>query len=109
MPKITPGDTKKDASVPGKSSTTTFSAAEMQDGNVETGECHRGEVPMTSADQPKKPQERQEYLKGVKLVLIVGAVTLVCFLILLDAAVIVTVSWNPFPISVHLRRDLWTL
>lgn len=50
-------------------------------------ESHSEEV----KPEPAKDEERQ-YLTGIKLYMVVTGVTLVCFLVLLDIAIIVTVS-----------------
>lgn len=42
-------------------------------------------------------QEEQKYLTGVKLFLVASAVTLVCFLVLLDTAIIVTACFDSNP------------
>lgn len=38
-----------------------------------------------------KEEEEREYLEGLKLVLVLAAVTMVCFLVLLDTSIVVTV------------------
>jgi hypothetical protein len=43
--------------------------------------------------------DEQKYLTGVKLFLVAGAVTLVCFLVLLDTAIIVTACLYSNPLT----------
>lgn len=56
------------------------------------------EAPKTTQESTKN--EEREYITGLKLGMVVVGVTLVCFLVLLDTSIIVTVScpkdW-PFP------------
>lgn len=60
------------------SGSSSHTAADDPDGNLEV------------VESPK--DEERKYLTGIKLFMVVSAVTLVCFLVLLDTSIIVTVS-----------------
>lgn len=61
------------------SSSSSHTAADDPDGN-----------PEVVGESPK--DEERKYLTGIKLFMVISAVTLVCFLVLLDTSIIVTVS-----------------
>lgn len=47
---------------------------------------------IVSSTEPSASQQKNEYVTGIKLALIVGAVSFICFLMLLDTSIVVTVS-----------------
>jgi hypothetical protein len=89
---------------------------EKQGGNHEVHEANAaGESvepsPEISADLEKGPEgelkpahatdDDHEYITGIKLVLVMAGVTLVCFLMLLDTSIITTVCTRPLLLNVY--------
>lgn len=69
---------------------------------VSRAEIHSDSSSHTAADDPDRKFEvvqqspkndDRKYLNGIKLTMVVTAVTLVCFLVLLDTSIIVTVGF----------------
>lgn len=48
--------------------------------------------------QSSPAEDEDEYVTGFKLIIVIVAVTLVCFLMMLDMSIIVTVSMSRHPI-----------
>lgn len=63
----------------------------------ESGSSSRPSTEKTPRIADASGKEEQKYLTGVKLFLVAGAVTLVCFLVLLDTAIIVTACFYSTP------------
>jgi hypothetical protein len=109
-------DEKRHSNTPGDASSLADEKQQPQPLNesqapTESGSVMQDVSPAKGGEEEEvageKKDEEPEYVTGFKLALMVGSVTLACFLMLLDISIIVTVSnyHHPFSMTVYLGGE----